>query len=418
MRAPHGTLGLAAAFALLACSSQPDRPSPVEPEKPGDTTSTALPDGARLILESRLIEVNQGRTAALVARVVDAAGAPLTGVRLAFSAPGGAPLSVSSDGVITGLRPGAGLVHVSANDRKVDSVNVDVFGRPEGLVAGSFALGARPFGAAVSRAGVVYVTRLDAAALAVTDVRSRAEAGSIEVGSVPTGVTFDAAGERAYVTNQYSGNVGVVDVASGRQVATIDVPGAPFVVRVAPSGTKLYVTSNANVVTIVDRATGQRADSIPVGDAPNSFAVSPDEKRLYVASAFGSSVAEIDPETDAVMRRFVVDGIPQDMIVSKKGDELYVANEAGWVDVISLETGARLAHIELAGGGFGMAQSPDQVHLYVSVPSRGVVQVVNTESRRITHTIEVGGTPRRIAFDYHGGMAVVANESGAVHFVR
>jgi YVTN family beta-propeller protein len=65
-----------------------------------------------------------------------------------------------------------------------------------------------------------------------------------------------------------------------------------------------------------------------------------------------------------------------------------------------------------------MALSPDEAHLYVSIPGAGAVQVVNTASRSIVHTVSVRGRPRRIAFDYHGGTAVVANESGAVDFVR
>ena len=42
----------------------------------------------------------------------------------------------------------------------------------------------------------------------------------------------------------------------------------------------------------------------------------------------------------------------------------------------------------------------------------------HTASRSIVHTVAVSGQPRRFAFDYHGGTAVAANESGAVDFVR
>ena len=427
------SLLLGLSLAAAACATEAPR-TVLEPDPdPGPTTggpSTGgetgadtvsggrLPTGVRLVLDRRLIEVNQDRTAGFSARLIDSAGAPVTDIPLTFSTDDGAPLSVAGDGTVTGLRPGAGVVHVKAGGEKVDSVDVDVFGRPQGQIAGIAYLGERPFGAAVSRFGVVYVTRLDAARVSITDVRDRAITGSIEVGNVPTGVTFDPTGRTAYVTNQYSGNVGVVDVASGRQVGTIDVPGSPFVVRVGPTGRKLYVTSNADLVSIADLRTGNVTKTIPVGFAPNGFAVTPDESRIYVASAYGSQVTELHTGTDDVLRRFTVNGMPQDMIVSKNGCELYVANEAGWVDVIDLASGEIVERVSLVGGGFGMALSPDQVHLYVSVPSRGVVQVVNTQSRKVIHTIEVGGQPRRIAFDYHGGIAVVANEAGAVNFVR
>jgi YVTN family beta-propeller protein len=432
MRAPARVASLLGfTVVLFACSSDsrtgpdPDPgviPNPNPNPSPGDTTplppAAGLPPGLRLILDRTLVEVDQERTATFSARIVDSAGQTVTDIPISFVAGGGAPLTVTQEGVVTGVRPGAGIVEVRAGGKPVDSVDVDVFGRPEGLIAGNAGLSSRPFGAAVSKNGVVYVTRLDAGNMAVTNVRQRAITGTIPVGSVPTGVTFNKEGTLAYVTNQYSGNVGIVDVATSSQVGTIDVAGDPFVVRVAPSGTKLYITSNADLVSIADLRTGSVTKTIPVGFAPNGFAVTPDESRIYVASAYGSEVTELHTGTDAVLRKFTVNGTPQDMIVSRCGCELYVANEAGWVDVINLATGQNVARIPLAGGGFGMALSPDQVHLYVSIPSQGLVQVVNTQSRKITHTLEVGGQPRRIAFDYHGGIAVVANESGSVNFVR
>jgi YVTN family beta-propeller protein len=409
----HRSLSLSSTLAFLAlgaCGSE--KATPEEP------IETVLPPGARVVYESDKVEVNQGKSRQISARVVDAAGNTLSNIPLTFRALGTAPLSVSSGGMLTGVRPGAGVVEVKAGGSPVDTLDVDVFGRPEGLIEGTATLGLRPFGVAVSREGVVYVTQLDAGTMSVTDVRSRSITGSVPVGSIPTGVTFAADGLTAYVTNQGSGNVGIVNVATGQQVGTIDVPGDPFVVRVAPQGGKLYVASNANVVSIVDLASSTVTEQIPVGSAPNGFAVSRDEQHIYVSSAYGNEVTEISTATDQVTRRFTVNGIPQELIVSKDGTELYSANEAGWVDVIDLETGTVVAHITLAGGGFGMALSPDEVHLYVSVPNEGVVQVVNTQSRNITHTIAVEGHPRRIAFDYHGGRAVVANEAGKVNFVR
>lgn len=106
------------------------------------------------------------------------------------------------------------------------------------------------------------------------------------------------------------------------------------------------------------------------------------------------------------------------MVVSADGSELYIANEQGWVDVYDLSTGMPVAQVLLAGGGFRMALSPDQQHLYVSEPNAGLLQVINIPSRNVIHTLHVGGTPRRVAFTRHGGLAVIPNEAGYVSFVR
>ena len=168
---------------------------------------------------------------------------------------------------------------------------------------------------------------------------------------------------------------------------------------------------------MADARSREVVDSVPVGYAPNGFAIHPDGGRLYVTSVYGD-VTEIDMRTDAVLRTFSPGGVPQGALVSKDGSELYVANEAGWLDVYDLTSGNNVARVPLAAGGFGVALSPDLMHLYVSLPAAGKVQVVNTASRTIIHTIETGGRPRRIAFDYHGAIAVVANEAGSVDFVR
>ena len=64
------------------------------------------------------------------------------------------------------------------------------------------------------------------------------------------------------------------------------------------------------------------------------------------------------------------------------------------------------------------ALSPDGTQLYVTVPSLGKVYAVRRETRRIVHTLDTGGTSRRVAFDRSGSTVVISNEAGWVDFVR
>lgn len=373
----------------------------------------------RIVFTVDTLSVNQGQTVQLTAQVVDAAGRPVAGAPLSFSSASGL-LDVTSTGVVKGIKPGEATVRATSGTLSAD-VTTDVFGHPDGLLVGSTPLDSRPFGAAVSRDGLVYVTRLDAGALSSANVADRViDDRHVRVGSVPTGVAFSPDGATAYVTNQWSRNVGVVDVESGTQVATIPFDGDPFVVRVSPDGERLYVAGNTTQVGVYSTTTRALLKKIPVGYAPNGFAVHPNDPVLYISSFVAGSVTEVDMTTDEVLRSFDVGGMPQEVVVSKDGDELFVANEAGWVDIFDLETGARAAQVDVHGGAFGMALSPDQQHLYVGVigGSGSSVEVVNIPSRHIIHSVAVGGVPRRIAFTRHGGIAVVANESGYVSFVR
>ena len=399
-----------ASWPLLLAACAGDAAAPTEE---GGATAARV---ARLVFAADSVAVNQGREAQVVATALDAQGNAVPGATIAYSVSDDRVAMVSGGGAVTGLRSGVATVRASVAGATA-TATLEVFGHPEGRLVGAESLGGRPFGVAVSRDGVVYVTQLDASALARLDTTRRV-VGAVSVGHTPTGVAFSPTGDLAFVTNQSSGTVAVVDVAKGTSVADVRVPAAPFVPFVSPDGRKLFVTTNTSRVYVADSRTRALVDSITLTHAPNGFALDPDERRIYVSAFFGGSVHEIDVATNAVLRAFMPGGVPQGMTVSPDGRELFVANEAGWLDVYALGTGERTARIALGGGGFGVALSPDQEHLYVSLPNAGRVQVVNTSSLRIAHTIEVGGVPRRIAFTRHGGVAVIPNEAGYVSFVR
>jgi YVTN family beta-propeller protein len=66
--------------------------------------------------------------------------------------------------------------------------------------------------------------------------------------------------------------------------------------------------------------------------------------------------------------------------------------------------------------------SPDGTTVYVGViTSEGpvLIQVIDAGTRTIERTINsCGRVPRRIAFGFSGGLAVIADESGCVNFVE
>jgi DNA-binding beta-propeller fold protein YncE len=115
--------------------------------------------------------------------------------------------------------------------------------------------------------------------------------------------------------------------------------------------------------------------------------------------------------------------------VSLDGAELYVADESGTgsIDIydlaeatfsLSIPSGATFG----TGGPFGLAISPDGASVYVGVitgDGPGLIQVIEAATHTIQHTLtSCGEIPRRIAFGYSGGLAVIADETGCVNFVE
>jgi YVTN family beta-propeller protein len=272
---------------------------------------------------------------------------------------------------------------------------------------------------AVRDDGLAYFTEAFNAGVGITSTRTKTLDGFIATGDAPTGVGFSPDGGTAYVANQLSFTVSVINVSTAQVVATISTPGLPpIAIQVSPDGSRLFVGTASPTVLIIDTGTNQIIGSTDVGLAPNAFVVAPDNRIIYVSAFLNGTVTELDMFTGTALRTFVVGGTPQGMAITRKGDRLYVANEAGYLTEITLQTGAITATMSLSGGGFGVGVTADDVQAWVAIPAGGTVQIFNLQNHHLSQAITVGGQPRRLAFSQHGGIGAIANMAGFVTFVR
>jgi DNA-binding beta-propeller fold protein YncE len=65
-----------------------------------------------------------------------------------------------------------------------------------------------------------------------------------------------------------------------------------------------------------------------------------------------------------------------------------------------------------------MALTPDGEQLYLTQTRLHQIAVVDRAARRVVRTIPLCGLPRRIRFSQGGEVAVVADETGVVVFIR
>ncbi|MEO8448952.1 MAG: YncE family protein [Gemmatimonadota bacterium] len=289
---------------------------------------------------------------------------------------------------------------------------------PAGIMEAPVPLTARPFGIAVSRTGTVFATQLDAARMGRIDLPEPAIVDSVDVGNVPTNVTFSADGSSAFVTNQQSESVGVVDVASDRQTVVIPLRFNPFSIAYAKSVDRMVVTNSGSFVYLINPGTRTLADSVPASGITNGLVVTADGGRVFVSLPFDGAIAELNLTTRAFVRKLDVGGTPQGLALSADNSELYIANQAGVLQVVTLATGTVDTAATLKQGAFGIAVSPDDQQIYVGLVFDGEVRVFDRRSRSLVRSIAVGGAPRKIAFSSSGDLAVIANEAGFVTIVR
>jgi DNA-binding beta-propeller fold protein YncE len=188
---------------------------------------------------------------------------------------------------------------------------------------------------------------------------------------------------------------------------TVGVGSNPFQVRFHPDDTKLYVGTATTGVHVIN--TSLASVTIPAPNDENGLAFSPSACKLYVSSLDLGQITEIDTHADTVLRTVTIGDTPQELAVSPDSSELWVADEDVGVKIYTLPSLTYSATVPGTAGAWGLAMSPDGQQLYATLPEPGTIKIISRTGRNVVTTL-TAGKPRRVAFDFSGAHAVVADE--------
>jgi DNA-binding beta-propeller fold protein YncE len=402
-----------------------------------EPTSPPAPTGRLVVMPASLV-LGIGMSRRLSATVRDGSGAAVAGATVSFASsdPGIAP--VTSDGLVS--YAGAGQAEIRA--RSDDLLAVVPYtglrsGHPLGTTAISAPLpgdhqGDGPFGAAVDRDGRILISQTSTGRVA-SELFPDTGFTTRDVGGVPTSIALLAGGTALVTpTGPDTNDASVIELSTDRVLVQVPLGvRAPSAVT-APDSQTVYLGTDDGQVLEFDAASSEVTRSIALGVAKsraNHLALNAAGTLLYASSFTTGTISEIDLASGSVARDFIVGGEPQGLALSPDGAELYVADEAGTgrIDIYDLvrithETSIPSGAETSDGGPFGLAMSPDGATVYVGVITKegpGLIQVIDAATRTIVRTVEsCGRMPRRIAFGFSGGLAVIADESGCVNFVE
>jgi YVTN family beta-propeller protein len=108
-------------------------------------------------------------------------------------------------------------------------------------------------------------------------------------------------------------------------------------------------------------------------------------------------IAEIDPQTGAVIRKIVTGNGAHNFLASPDGKTLYVTNRvAGTISVLDADTLSITNTLIAPGGPDDMALSPDGHELWVTDRWHASVGVIELASGALKATIPVGRSPHGI----------------------
>jgi YVTN family beta-propeller protein len=210
------------------------------------------------------------------------------------------------------------------------------------------------------------------------------------------GLALSADGRRCYAVHNetsaytdYKGSVSVIDTVTNHVLGKMTTPAFPYAVAVragsAGKGETVYVASERDGVVSVLDATQPSAPAlthdVKVGDHPMALLLDKAQRRLFVANASSDDVSILDTATNRVTRTLA----------------LRPAN------------GTHLPGMTPTG----LALSPDESRLYVTLADWNAVAVVDLKADAVAGYIPVGWCPTAVVVSADGSRLFVANARGA-----
>ena len=201
----------------------------------------------------------------------------------------------------------------------------------------------------------------------------------------PAGVALNGPGTRLYVANNLSDTLAVFDVPTRKRLGLVPVGGYPLAVVALADGSKVYVASERDaVVSVVDPRHLQKLHDIATGEHPDALLLTRDGRRLFVANGDSDTLSVVDTKTDRVLRTIL----------------LRPAQQRGLLGVTPT----------------GLALSPDERTLYVTLADLNAVAVLSLDAARddarLRGLMPTGWYPTALALLPGGKTLCVVNGKG------
>lgn len=235
--------------------------------------------------------------------------------------------------------------------------------------------------------------------IGVYDVAQGKLVKMIKSGSDPEEFAISADGKVLFVSNEDVAGISVLDLATEKIVATLPTGEEPEGVELSPDGKFVYATSeDAGTIYKIDTATRTVLNSLKVGRRPRTIAWTPDGKRVWVNAENDGTVVLVDVEKNAIIETILLGepGVvkPMAVLLSKDATKLYVSTGRG-KKLFVLDTATRKVEtsFEVGQRPWGIALSPDGKTLYSANGPSNDLSVVDLVSKTVTKKVKLTGSP-------------------------
>lgn len=292
-------------------------------------------------------------------------------------------------------KPLTGLTGLVSN---YGSHTITVFDKKKQEVTGVISTGNGPKGIALDQtSGRAYVALSGEDGIEVIDITAGDVIGRIRLsrGDNPQESALTPDGKILLTADAGSNTVSVIDTASLLEVSRLSVGGMPRSVVIDRTGRRAYVFNTlSNTISVIDIPTRLTAATIAAESEPLRGQFNRAGDRLYVIHGGSPYLSITDPFSLSVVRKEFVGLGANSIKVDARTDLFYLGkkNDAE-VAVYNPFSFAPIDYIRAMGAAGYITIDGEENNLYLVMPEKKSVLIVNLISNRIVSEIDVGEYP-------------------------
>lgn len=193
----------------------------------------------------------------------------------------------------------------------------------------------------------MWVSCFNGGKVVIVDIATNTVVGEVTGQSRPLGITFNAAGTRAYVVSNSGSTMRIIDAQTRVQLTSVAIGFNSTDVQIDPAGTYAWVVANGDKrVRGIKLTNNQWEEGFDTGTGPVSLTFNPAGTRLYTTNISDGTLSVYNLQTHAVAVVNLNDGGPSGIDRNADGSRVYVAHEYGArVSVIDTATNTIVATI-------------------------------------------------------------------------
>lgn len=239
--------------------------------------------------------------------------------------------------ITTGSAPTRVVIDSSGSRAYVTSQfaeHVGVVDLGQGRQTGAIGLSGHPMAAVLSLDGRTLFVTTNVDRLYAVSLPAGRLVASVPVPQQCTEIALDPSGRRLYVPTWRAGDIIEVDARTLRTMRTFHVGGTVQGVVVSANSFTLFAANEAGWLDHIHLGTGRRLARLHFGTTAFAVALSPDETTLYLSLLHAGEVVVLERCTLREVTRLRTGGKPRRIAFDSTGRAAFVANEAGWVDLV------------------------------------------------------------------------------------